>query len=77
MKIYTITKVFPADEKFGLVNQMRRVAISVSSNIAEGCSRKTAKDQAYFYNMVYSSLIYLICIPFEIEKLIFNCPIKF
>ncbi len=60
VKIYTITKVFPADEKFGLVNQMRRAAISVSSNIAEGCGRKTAKDQAYFYNMAYSSLMELL-----------------
>src|SRR5438046_2175645 len=36
--IYTSTKTFPAHERFGLTNQMRRAAVSASSNIAEGCS---------------------------------------
>jgi four helix bundle protein len=60
LKIYEVTKSFPADEKYGLVSQMRRAMISVSSNIAEGSSRKTAKDQAHFYTTAYSSLIELL-----------------
>ncbi len=55
--IYEITKTFPDDEKFGLVSQLRRAIISVSSNIAEGSSRNTNKDQAHFYGMAYSSLM--------------------
>lgn len=58
--IYSITKGFPADEKFGMVNQMRRAAVSVSSNIAEGSSRNSQKDQANFYGMAYSSLMELL-----------------
>lgn len=55
--VYEETKKFPGEEKFGLVMQLRRAAISVSSNIAEGSSRMTSKDQAYFYNTSYSSLM--------------------
>ena len=38
--VYTTTRNFPAEERFGLTNQMRRAAVSISSNIAEGCSRE-------------------------------------
>jgi four helix bundle protein len=58
--IYKITKHFPAEEKFGIVSQMRRAAVSVASNIAEGTSRKTAKDQANFSTIAYSSTIELL-----------------
>ena len=58
--IYLITKNYPAEEKFGLVSQMRRSAISISSNIAEGSSRKSTKDQSHFYNMAYSSGLELL-----------------
>lgn len=58
--IYTLTKKYPDDEKFGLVNQMRRAAVSVTSNIAEGSSRMSFKDQAHFYQIAYSSLIELL-----------------
>jgi len=57
VKIYKVTKSFPTEEKFGLVNQMRRASISIGSNIAEGSSRKTGKDQARFYTIAYSSAI--------------------
>lgn len=60
VKVYTLTKAFPADEKFGLVNQMRRAAVSISSNIAEGSGRITSKDQAHFYNMAYGTLMELL-----------------
>ena len=53
--IYQITNTFPSDEKFGLVSQIRRATISISSNIAEGSSRTGIKDQAQFYQIAYSS----------------------
>ena len=58
--VYIVTREFPADEKFGMVSQMRRAAISISSNIAEGSSRKTINDQAHFYTMAFSSLVELL-----------------
>ena len=58
--VYLLTKTFPQDERFGIVSQMRRAAISISSNIAEGSSRSTAEDQAHFYNIAYSSAIELL-----------------
>jgi len=71
LKVYETTKEFPADEKFGLVAQMRRAVISVSSNIAEGSSRKTINDQAHFYTMAYSSLIELL------NQIILSLDLKF
>lgn len=57
---YEITSLFPSEEKFGITNQMRRAAISVSSNIAEGTSRKSFKDQARFTVIAYGSLMELL-----------------
>ena len=56
-EVYTITYTFPEIEKFGLVNQLRRAAVSISSNLAEGSSRETSKEKANFYKMSYSSLM--------------------
>ncbi len=47
-RVYDVTSQFPADERFGLTNQMRRAAVSISSNIAEGTGRMTNKDFARF-----------------------------
>jgi four helix bundle protein len=59
--IYIITnEQFPDSEKFGLVSQMRRAAVSVCSNIAEGSSRTSTKDQAHLYQIAYSSLMELL-----------------
>jgi four helix bundle protein len=58
--IYKATKDFPAEEKFGIISQMRRAAVSIASNIAEGTSRKTAKDQSHFSTIAYSSTIELL-----------------
>ena len=55
--IYSITKKFPQEEKFGLINQLRRASVSVASNLAEGTSRKTNKDKAHFTTISYSSLM--------------------
>lgn len=58
--IYEHTKSYSDNEKFGLTNQMRRAAISVSSNITEGSSRSSIKDQAHFYQMAFISLMILL-----------------
>ncbi|PAU93179.1 four helix bundle protein [Aliifodinibius salipaludis] len=60
VKIYQITSEFPPTEKFGLVTQLRRASISVSSNLAEGSSRTSNKDQARFYIMAYSSAVEIL-----------------
>jgi len=56
-EVYKLTGNFPDSEKFGLINQLRRAVISISSNIAEGSSRRTKKDQGHFYNLAFSSLM--------------------
>ncbi len=56
LMIYKLTDTFPQKEIFGLVSQMRRCAVSISSNIAEGFSRSTSKDKAQFYSISYGSL---------------------
>lgn len=53
---YSITKSFPAEERFGLTNQMRRAAVSVSSNIAEGSSRSSNADFARFIEIATGPL---------------------
>ena len=53
--IYKITQKFPLEEKFGLISQIRRATVSISSNLAEGTSRKTNKDKAHFTTISYSS----------------------
>jgi four helix bundle protein len=58
--VYSITRTFPDDEKFGITNQMRRSAISVSSNIVEGSYRTTGKDKSNFMTIAYSSLMELL-----------------
>lgn len=56
LEVYQTTARFPAEEKFGLVSQMRRAAVSVPANIAEGFKRHGAGDKARFYNIAQSSL---------------------
>jgi len=58
--VYKITEKFPATEKYGLINQIRRASISVAANLAEGSSRKGPKDQAHFYQIAYASLMEFI-----------------
>jgi|SRR3989344_3819787 len=55
LMVYTITKAFPKEEIFGLTNQMRRAAVSITSNIAEGFSRPSYKDKAHFYSISLGS----------------------
>jgi len=56
LMVYEVTKKFPKEEIFALVIQMRRCVISITSNIAEGFSRKTAKDKVQFYCIAQGSL---------------------
>ncbi len=53
--VYKITREFPDEEKFGLVSQMRRCAVSIPSNIAEGQGRKTNGEFGYFLRIAYGS----------------------
>ncbi len=57
--IYSITKDFPSSEQFGLTNQMRRCAVSIPSNIAEGIGRNTPKDTMNFLYISRGSLFEL------------------
>jgi four helix bundle protein len=56
LMVYQVTKGFPGDERFGLVSQMRRAAVSVPANIAEGFKRRGIRDKIHFYNISEGSL---------------------
>ena len=56
LNIYALTRNFPADERFGLVSQMRRAAVSVPANIAEGFRRQGKADKIRFFNISQGSL---------------------
>ena len=55
-KIYFETKDFPQEEKYGLTNQIRRAAVSIPSNIAEGCARSSDKELMRFLDVALGSL---------------------
>jgi len=54
--IYQVTRGFPREEMYGLTSQMRRAAISIPSNIVEGCGRETEKEFVRFLEIAFSSL---------------------
>jgi four helix bundle protein len=56
MDVYGMTREFPKDEIYGLTAQLRRGAISVASNIVEGCARATERDYLHFLDISYSAL---------------------
>lgn len=59
-RVYTVTRTFPDDERFGLASPMRRAAVSVSSNIAEGSGRASDKEFAHFVEIAYGSLMEVV-----------------
>ena len=70
--IYQVTKKFPREEKFGMIDQLRRAAVSMTSNLAEGSARKSLKEQARFTEISYSSLMEVlseIIISYELKYL--------
>jgi four helix bundle protein len=54
--IYSTTRSFPKEEQFGLSSQMRRCAVSIPSNVAEGCGRNHKKDSLQFFFIARGSL---------------------
>lgn len=56
LDVYQVTRNFPKEEQFGLISQLRRAAISITSNIAEGFSRNSYREKAQFYSMSLGSL---------------------
>lgn len=63
-EIYVNTNNFPTEERYGLISQMRRSAVSIPSNIAEGSGRRTDKDFVYFLNVSLGS-------AYELQTLLF------
>ncbi len=60
--IFGLVKKFPAEGKYGLSTQLTRAAVSVAANLAEGSGRISAKDQAHFSQLAYSSLMESSCL---------------
>jgi four helix bundle protein len=55
-EIYKVTTTFPKSEEYGLKSQMRRAAVSIPSNLAEGAARKGSKEFKQFFNIIQGSL---------------------
>ncbi len=60
-EVYRISSSFPGEERQGLSNQLRRAAVSIASNIAEGSGRFSNKEKAHFCEIAYGSLMEVIC----------------
>ena len=58
--VYQLTRNFPADEPFGLTNQMRRAAVSISSSVAQGCSRASPTDYTRFVEIATGSVFEIV-----------------
>ena len=66
--VYSTTRAFPDDERFGLTSQMRRAAVSISSNIAEGSSRHSKEDYARFLEIASGSVFEVVSQSFIAQK---------
>lgn len=72
LAVYQATKVFPADEKYGLTSQMRRASASIPTNIAEGCGRHSNAELARFMQISMGSaseLEYLLMLARDLDLL--------
>ena len=58
---YQLTEKYPQNERYAIMNQINRAAVSVPSNIAEGTSRRGNKEKLNFINIAYGSLMELVC----------------
>ena len=67
VRVYALLKKFPEEERFAMCSQLRRSSVSVTSNIAEGISRTSSKDQVHFLNIAFGSLMETDC-QFEIAR---------
>lgn len=70
LESYKVTKQFPSDERFAMVQQIRRAAISVHLNIAEGCSRKSQPERNRYFEISRGSVIEIdsaIGIAFQLQ----------
>lgn len=74
VKVYELTNQFPKEEKYGLVNQMRRSSVSIPSNIAEGAARTSSKEFANFISISLGSLSELETQLIISEKLFLLTP---
>ena len=71
-KVYQLSKHLPDDEKFGMISQIRRAGISITSNLAEGGSRTSGKEQSRFTEIAFGSLmevLNLLMIAVDLEYL--------
>jgi four helix bundle protein len=66
--VYKLTRQFPDDERFGLTNQLRRAAVSISSNIAEGSSRSSKSDFARFVEIATGSVFEVVSQAFIAQR---------
>jgi four helix bundle protein len=66
--VYAVTRAFPVDERFGLTNQMRRAAVSISSNLAEGSSRSSRPDYARFVEIATGSTFEVVSQSFVARR---------
>jgi len=67
--VYSLTKTFPTEEKYGICSQIRRSVVSIPSNIAEGAGRRNKKENLYFINIALGSLSELDTQLIIVEKL--------
>lgn len=74
VKVYELTNQFPKEEKYGIINQMRRSSVSIPSNIAEGAARTSVKEFANFISISLGSLSELETQLIISEKLLLLDP---